>query len=110
MQVITSGVAYAQLLDDFRALIRHELTTHAPAAPAPEREELLNVRETAREANVCVQTVHEWKRKGILPWHKLGGRTLFKRSEVLAALKQQTRPDGRRKNARKGNGKEAGRV
>ncbi|WP_375438142.1 helix-turn-helix domain-containing protein [uncultured Hymenobacter sp.] len=93
--VITSGVAYAQLLEDLRALIRHELNlTHTAGvvpAPAGEAEELLTIKQAATLLDVCPQTVHEWKRRGLLPYHKMGGRTYLKKADVLAALKGQQR-------------------
>ena len=33
-----------------------------------------------------MQTVHEWKRRGLLKYHKLGSRSYLKRADVLAAL------------------------
>ena len=92
--VIPVGVAYAQLMEDFRAVIRHELYHHAPAAPvgnAAPADELLSIREAATLLGVTVQTVHEWKRRGLLKYHKLGSRTFLKRADILAALQGQQR-------------------
>ena len=91
--VIPVGVAYAQLLEDVRAIIRHELQQAIPApvgncAPA---DELLTVREAAALLDVTVQTAHEWKRRGILPYEKMGSRTYFVKSKVLAALQGHQR-------------------
>ena len=86
--IITQGVPYEQLLDDLRALIRHEMAQAAPATPvsgAP-AEELLTVQGAAALLNVCVATVHEWKRRGLLAYTKLGGRAYLKRADVLAEL------------------------
>jgi excisionase family DNA binding protein len=99
-QVILSGVLYTQLLDDLRALVRGEVqntlcTSSKPVAePA---EQLLTVREASVLLSICPQTVHEYKRKGILPFHKLSGRTYLKRSDVLAALQgyQRTTKSGK---------------
>ena len=92
--IISVGVAYAQLLEDVRAVIRHELY-HAQAAPAgpptAPTDELLSIREAAQLLDVTVQTVHEWKRRGLLKYHKLGSRSYLKRAEVLAALQGQQR-------------------
>ena len=90
--IIPVGVAYAQLIEDVRAVVRHELQ-HAPAAPTatPPAEELLSIREAAELLGVTVQTVHEWKRRGLLKYHKLGSRSYLKRAEVLAALTGQQR-------------------
>jgi excisionase family DNA binding protein len=92
--VILTGDAYAQLIEDVRAVVRHELH-HAPAAlagasPNP-TDELLSIREAAMMLGVTVQTVHEWKRRGLLKYHKLGSRSYLKRADVLAALQGQQR-------------------
>jgi len=102
--VIPVGIAYTQFLDDVRAVVRHELN-NAPAAPAgpptAPADELLSIRETATLLGVTVQTVHEWKRRGLLKYHKLGSRSYLKRADVLAALQghQRTIKTG------KGNGR-----
>ena len=97
--VIPVGVEYAQLLEDVRAVVRHELHHHAPAAvaDAAPTDELLSVREAATLLGVTVQTVHEWKRRGLLKYHKLGSRSYLKRADVLAALQghQRTTKKGR---------------
>lgn len=41
------------------------------AAPAPEAEELLTVREAARLLDVCQATIHDYKRRGMLPYHEV---------------------------------------
>ena len=109
-QIITVGVGYETLLADFRAEMLSVLKAHAPAGAAPptgsgaEPEQLLDVRQAAELLGVTWQTVHEWKRRGLLPFNKLGGRTYFKRSEVLAALKTPTAtaPTGGRTTPRRG--------
>ena len=102
--IIPVGVAYAQLLEDFRALVRYELQ-QAPAAPlaypAP-ADELLSIREAAVLLGVTVQTVHEWKRRGLLKYHKLGSRSYLKRADVLAALQGHQRTVKTGKGAARG--------
>jgi excisionase family DNA binding protein len=92
--IIPVGVAYAQLLEDVRAVIRHELQ-HAPPAPAgpptAPLDELLSIREAATMLGVTVQTIHEHKRRGLLRFHKLGSRSYIKRADLLAALQPQQR-------------------
>jgi excisionase family DNA binding protein len=85
--VITCGVGYPQLLDDLRAIIRHEVgQAQAAATPAPAtEEELLTVRQAATLLDVCVATIHEWKRRGLLAYTRLGGRVYLKKAEVLSA-------------------------
>ena len=92
--LLTAGIDYPQFFDDLRAVIRHELQSHAPAAPVgntPPADELLSIREAAALLGVTVQTVHEWKRRGLLKYHKLGSRSYLKRADVLAALQGHQR-------------------
>ncbi len=97
MLAVSPGIVvadYARLLEDMRALVRHELHHHALAVPAPTSpapDELLSIREAAELLGVTVQTIHEWKRTGRLGFHKLGSRSYLKRAELLAALEPQQR-------------------
>lgn len=92
--ILTTGVSYSQLLDDLRAIIRHEVSAHGPA-PAETSEaagpELLTVRDAATLLDVCPATIHDWKRRGMLPYHKIGGRSYLKRTDVLSALQAHQR-------------------
>lgn len=92
--IITQGVDYQQLLDDVRALIRHEMTQAQPAAAAAQQtavDELLTVQQAAELLDVCVATVHEWKRRGVLAFRKIGGRAYLNRADVLAAGSREQR-------------------
>lgn len=102
-QIIDAYVG--QLSETLIAAFRQELgKQQLPTGPtSPDGEKLLGVDETAALLGICRQTVHDWKRRGLLQFHRLGGKVYFKQSEVLAALNKQTRPDGKRKGARKSN-------
>jgi excisionase family DNA binding protein len=97
MLAISPGVViadYAQLLKDVAAVVRHEMQYATPALLAEVAapvDELLSVREAAELLGVTVQTVHEWKRRGLLKYHKLGSRSYLKRGEVSSALQGQQR-------------------
>ena len=91
--IITQGFTLEQLLDAMRPVIRHELALAQPAAvPAQQSDEdPLTVRAAAGVLRVSVATVHEWKRRGLLPYFKLGGRVYLRRSDVLAAGTREQR-------------------
>jgi len=94
--IIPVGVAYTQLLEDVRAVVRHELASASMAPvgaglPTVPTDDLLSIREAAEMLGITVQTVHEHKRRGILIYHKLGSRSYLKRAEVLASLQSQQR-------------------
>lgn len=100
--IITQGFTLEQLLEAIRPVIRHELNQAQSAAPAtaPLVDELLTVPQAAALLNVSVATVHEWKRRGLLPYTKIGGRSYLQRSNVLAAgtREQRTQKPSRVKN------------
>ena len=57
----------------------------------PPADELLSIREAATLLGVTVQSVHDWKRRGMLRYHKLGSRSYIKRSDITAALQGHQR-------------------
>lgn len=90
--IILTGDVYEQLIEDVRAVVRHELQSASSPPPASLADEaLLTIREAAALLDVTVQTAHDWKRRGLLKYYKMGSRTYFKRAEVLAALQSQQR-------------------
>lgn len=105
--VIPVGVAYNQLIEDVRAVVRHELDRHIPTGPtatgAAPADELLSIVEAAALLGVTKQTVHEWKRRGLLKYHKLGSRSYLKRADVLAALQGHQRTHKPGKGSSRGN-------
>jgi excisionase family DNA binding protein len=79
-----------------REIIREELAAFARVtnAQAPDYEEpLVSRKEIAAYLKISLVTLHDWMNKG-LPHIRNGGRVLFLKSEVLAAIK--TRPKNRR--------------
>lgn len=79
------GVEYQQLLDDLRAIVRHEVAQAPPTATVAAADELLTIPAAAQLLDVCVATIHEYKRRGLLAYQKVGRRVYIKRSDVLAA-------------------------
>lgn len=68
--------------------------------PAAE-ERVCNQKEACEVlGGVSVQSLYNWADAGIITPYKLGGRTMYKHSELLAALKGRTKPDGNRLYAR----------
>lgn len=49
---------------------------------------IINRKDIAELFGVSLVTVHDWMSKGLLPHYKMNGRTYFKKTEVLQAMKQ----------------------
>ncbi|MCB0455464.1 MAG: helix-turn-helix domain-containing protein [Aequorivita sp.] len=60
-----------------------DLKTHfQPKQPT----EFLTRQEVAELLSIDISSVNNWKNKGILKAHKIGGRVFYKRSEIESAM------------------------
>lgn len=50
------------------------------------REEILTGKKLAILLGVSRQTIHRWKKDGVIKSYVLGGKVFYKRSQVLAAI------------------------
>ncbi|QHV97284.1 helix-turn-helix domain-containing protein [Spirosoma endbachense] len=84
-----------QLTELVRIAVRSELANYTP--PQPEGvalPELMTRRQTADTLQVSLTTLHDWAkdtddRSAILVPLKINGRVRYRRSDVLAALKEK---------------------
>jgi excisionase family DNA binding protein len=86
--IFLQGLTSEQFFDVMRAIIRHEMAQTQFATTAgqqPTVDELLTVQQAAKLLDVCVATIHEHKRRGMLKYRKIGSRVYFNRIDVLAA-------------------------
>ena len=74
-------------IEGLKAIIS-ETVTKAVSDIVSAPEEYLTRQELATRFNVCLATVHNWANKGLLKPHKVGGRVLYKLSEVTASLEE----------------------
>jgi excisionase family DNA binding protein len=52
-------------------------------------DELLTRKETADLLQVSLTTLWQWTRKDIIPAYRIGNKVRYKKSEVLASIKQR---------------------
>ena len=52
-----------------------------------EEEQLLTINEACQIFKVSKVTIHKWKKNKILPFHRIGRKIYFKRSELINSLK-----------------------
>ncbi len=51
-------------------------------------EQLVKMKDLAKELKVSVQTIITWKNAGKIPFYRLANKVFFKRSEVIEAMKK----------------------
>lgn len=66
-----------------KALFKRPLTV---ASIKPEESTLLTIQEASTLLNVSLSTLHSYKKQGKLPFHRIGRRVYFKKTEILEAL------------------------
>lgn len=76
MQMVADGVA--------------EGVARAMDSMLNKKEALLTINEVATKCKVTVRTVHNWVNQGYITAHKVGGRTLYKETEIEEAMKKRT--------------------
>lgn len=55
-----------------------------------EEDPLLSIKEVQKILSVSKVTIHKWKKKGLITYHKLNRRLYFKKSEILNAVKKSS--------------------
>ena len=82
-EIFLSGMTADQLSEMIRESLRDELRQLQPSAKTPN---YLTRRETARRLRISLVTLNDWVNRGRIRAHKIGGRVLFRDSDVEAAL------------------------
>lgn len=86
-EIYLSGLTADQLSEMIRESLRDELQQFRPARPKSETNYLTR-QETARRLRISLVTLTDWVNRGKICAHKIGGRVLFRDSDVEAALNQ----------------------
>lgn len=77
--------------NELRALIADTvnacLADWQPEQPSPQPDGYITRNQVCKLLHITLPTVHAWMKQGKLKPYHIGNRTLFKESEVLAAVK-----------------------
>lgn len=84
-EIYLNGMTADQLSEMIRESLRDELRQLRPAHPKIDTKYLTR-RETARRLRISLVTLTDWVNRGKICAHKIGGRVLFRDSDVEAAL------------------------
>lgn len=56
------------------------------AVPEADNEDLMTINEVAEYFRRSRQTIHSWKKQGLLPFYRISRKIYFKKRDVLSAL------------------------
>jgi excisionase family DNA binding protein len=82
-KIILTPVSIADLMQQIRAVVRDELQQQQTSEL---QEKLLTPKETADLLRISLVTLWEWEKQGRIVKYKMGGRTYFKYSEIMASF------------------------
>ena len=54
------------------------------------KEQMFTINEAAKHCKVTARTIHNWTNQGVIKAHKIGGRTLYKETQLNEAIKGRT--------------------
>jgi hypothetical protein len=77
-----------ELIEIFRQVVKQEVRAIQPIPFPTASETLLSRRETADKLKVSLVTLNDWSRRGLIQSYIIGGRVLYKQSEIEASLHQ----------------------
>jgi excisionase family DNA binding protein len=87
-ETIFTNMTKADFQAFIRGVIKEALTFQQEATTvAPQKDKLLNIDEVCSLLKISKPTLHNWKRDGRLPFHRIGSKVYFKEKEVLEAMK-----------------------
>ena len=90
-KVIFTQIDLNDLTETIKKCVREELNRNKPSE---KEDELLKIEDAVKMFRVSKVTLHKWRKRGLLPFHRIASRIYFKKSELIAAL--NTAPRKRR--------------
>ena len=86
--IILSTIQLLELKQVISETVREELINYSGTLKKEEPAELLTRKEAATLLRVSLPTLHEWSKSGLIKFNRIGTRVLYKKEDVLAALKE----------------------
>ncbi len=73
------------------AIVQRVLNANKSVTPEPQvktGKALLTVEDACAMLSVSRVTLHSWKKRGRLPYHRIGHRVYFKEEEIMGAMRR----------------------
>ncbi|MEO1215569.1 MAG: helix-turn-helix domain-containing protein [Bacteroidota bacterium] len=93
-QIFTS-IPFPTLIKAIRSALNEEISE---IIDHQKYEPLVKADEACKILGISKVTLLSWRKKGLVPFHKLNSRIYYKKSELLAALEQAPNRKGRRRS------------
>lgn len=81
------------LVTEVRKSLKEEMSMVQSAVKSP--DQTLTRREAAKLLDCSLTTLCHYQKEGVIPFYKVGKKVLFKREEILVAIRHQVKNGGR---------------
>jgi len=85
-QIISTRAEFQELLEN---AVNVAFAKVALLAPNPQNEQPINTKELINFLDITEPTLIRWRKKGKIPFLKIGSRILYQKSAVLAAIENK---------------------
>ena len=86
--IILHSTPLKDLTEIFGQIVRDELKQFQPVTPSQTQGEYLTRRETCKKYRISLATLHNLTKDGTLNGYRIGGRVLYRLSEVEQSIQQ----------------------
>ncbi len=87
-KILFEGVSLDDFFEMIREVVRVEIQNSGQELSVKGKDHLLTREQTCTQLHITLPTFHRWAKQGKLRIHKAGGRTLVKKADVEACLKE----------------------
>ena len=82
-------------IDDFKSLlseaVRSGVSFLMPTENVKPDDDLMTINQVSLLLGRSLVTIHSWKKRGLIPFHRISRKIYFKKSEVLESLRKVER-------------------
>jgi excisionase family DNA binding protein len=91
IQIITTLEEIQEIIDKAVMVAFEKLNTHISVIAIAKNEKPITTKELLQFLAISQPTLIRWRKKGKIPYLKVGGRVLYQKSAVIASLESKTR-------------------
>jgi hypothetical protein len=86
IQIITTREEIQEMIDKAVMIALEKLNTHASVLAISKNEQPVTAKVLSQFLSISQPTLIRWRKKGKIPYLKIGGRVLYQKSAVIASL------------------------
>jgi len=89
IQIISNREEIKELIDSAVMVAFEKLNTRASVVATCKNEQPVTAKELSQFLSISQPTLIRWRKKGKIPYLKLGGRILYQKSAVITAIESK---------------------